>query len=382
MEEPISNINTKCYEAFDNLGKAIQHLPAQFEGQITSRLLTEFFDRYRLWAGNVGIGHTNHKHQLSLDYRLREASWLKSQVIELVSRLRDNLERIAQILREERIPFEDHAIASKISSTLLPDSKYHHDISDDLSWESSSSEDAELDACRDKLMSGFSIEESAGPSNDDSNFQSHITAGFEKEVPYLCNSVKLLIDHLYEIPIRKPAPMNRLIKHDNTSLFNKYVAPFDILYIRDLLKDVTLDAANRMGKMNTQRRQILEYRKRHHQSLQIDAVPTTALESPLENRVRSIERQPPTIASIKLGSELGKVSQTKATTFREPPRFTSSLKPPPSVANSQVSRASTHTAQNILVQIPIQPAESFEGHGYICPYCFILVQAMNEKSWE
>jgi hypothetical protein len=38
------------------------------------------FGEYKLWAGNVGAAHSGHYYQISLDYRLREASFYKTQV--------------------------------------------------------------------------------------------------------------------------------------------------------------------------------------------------------------------------------------------------------------------------------------------------------------
>lgn len=38
------------------------------------------YQRYKVWAGTVGAGHKGETYQLSLDYRLRDASFYKAQV--------------------------------------------------------------------------------------------------------------------------------------------------------------------------------------------------------------------------------------------------------------------------------------------------------------
>ena len=71
----IAQAHAECYRAFEELCKA----PAQDSEWYRRELLDEF-DKYCLWAGNVGAAHSGGTYKLSLDYRLREASTYKHQV--------------------------------------------------------------------------------------------------------------------------------------------------------------------------------------------------------------------------------------------------------------------------------------------------------------
>jgi hypothetical protein len=62
-----------CYFAFQKLCEAAQ-------GSKQYRNILDEFDKYSLWAGNVGAAHSGKTYKLSLDYRLREASLYKEQV--------------------------------------------------------------------------------------------------------------------------------------------------------------------------------------------------------------------------------------------------------------------------------------------------------------
>jgi hypothetical protein len=76
MESTISQAHSTCTVAFLAFIEALQsssdhqHLDEAHDA----------FDRYRLWAGNMGAMHNGQKYRMSLDYRLREASFYKLQV--------------------------------------------------------------------------------------------------------------------------------------------------------------------------------------------------------------------------------------------------------------------------------------------------------------
>lgn len=55
------------------------------------RCLDDIFQRYRLWAGNIGALHEL-KDQKSLEYRLRAAPRLQARFQELLRDVRDDLD--------------------------------------------------------------------------------------------------------------------------------------------------------------------------------------------------------------------------------------------------------------------------------------------------
>jgi hypothetical protein len=71
----IAQRHNDCHFAFQKLCKV-----AQLKGSIQYRNLLDEFDKYSLWAGNIGATHSGKTYKLSLDYRLREASLYKEQV--------------------------------------------------------------------------------------------------------------------------------------------------------------------------------------------------------------------------------------------------------------------------------------------------------------
>lgn len=76
----ISDAHATCYRAFEQLIIALQHPVRDFKDQLPTKELQEEFDKYKIWAGNVGAAHFGKRYEISLDYRLREASFFKDQV--------------------------------------------------------------------------------------------------------------------------------------------------------------------------------------------------------------------------------------------------------------------------------------------------------------
>ena len=76
----VSEAHAECYFSFEELIAAIQNPIRDFHGQVSLGQVQDEFDKYKLWAGNVGAAHSGNRYEISLDYRLREASFYKGQV--------------------------------------------------------------------------------------------------------------------------------------------------------------------------------------------------------------------------------------------------------------------------------------------------------------
>jgi hypothetical protein len=76
----ISEAHAKCYFSFEELVTATQNPASNLKDQVPLGQVQEEFDKYKLWAGNVGAAHSGKRYEISLDYRLREASFYKTQV--------------------------------------------------------------------------------------------------------------------------------------------------------------------------------------------------------------------------------------------------------------------------------------------------------------
>lgn len=76
----ISDSHDKCFRSFAALITAIRHPVRDFGDQIPLWEVMNEFDRYKIWAGNVGAMHKGRQYQISLDYRLSEAAFYRQQV--------------------------------------------------------------------------------------------------------------------------------------------------------------------------------------------------------------------------------------------------------------------------------------------------------------
>jgi hypothetical protein len=76
----IAQAHFACIDAFQNL---LEDASASDQGppKLDSQGMRDAFDRYKLWAGNMGAMHFGQQWEMSLDYRLREASFYKVQVV-------------------------------------------------------------------------------------------------------------------------------------------------------------------------------------------------------------------------------------------------------------------------------------------------------------
>lgn len=74
----VADRHASCFLAFNELCEAAV-------GSKEHTVLLDEFDKYRLWAGNVGAVHSGRAYKLSLDYRLRESTFYKDTVCALTS---------------------------------------------------------------------------------------------------------------------------------------------------------------------------------------------------------------------------------------------------------------------------------------------------------
>lgn len=76
----LSEAHEFCTKSFLNLLSAII-LPARdFGNQMTPSDVQAQFDKYGEWAARVGAARSGHEGEISLDYRLSEAPFYKTQV--------------------------------------------------------------------------------------------------------------------------------------------------------------------------------------------------------------------------------------------------------------------------------------------------------------
>jgi hypothetical protein len=74
----ISDHHRQLTESFNELKDELQ-TPTRFEDQLSGNEILNEFDRYRVWADNVGAAQYGSNYSLSLDYRFREAPFYRDQ---------------------------------------------------------------------------------------------------------------------------------------------------------------------------------------------------------------------------------------------------------------------------------------------------------------
>lgn len=174
-----------------------------------------------------------------------------------------------------------------------------------------------------------------------------------------CNSIDFIITCLFKLPLRHPAPLDRLWQKgfSDTSPYQH----FDILYIRDKFPKLDADVSSSLGKMITRRRQLLHLRDTHS---------------------RNLELSEPQAETSVIGSQ--RTLRTKATMLEmfEPP--TEEYLYAPSLPESKLSAASTYTERELIIDIPPRPkGENGEELDYfVCPYCGVAKRINTIHQWK
>ncbi|KAH0543124.1 hypothetical protein FGG08_002550 [Glutinoglossum americanum] len=385
MECRISEAHAKCFLSFVELISVIENPVRDFRDQAPLKDVLEEFDRYKLWAGNVGAAHSGKYYQISLDYRLREASFYKTQ--------------------GKRKPFEELSfLDDKSQSDPTPPSDGDSDgqaETDDSPWEisSSSGDDDQPDpGDRPKLLDKYGTSSSTQQATVGTQQFSSAMIPVQKpamEMPQLIESVKFTITCLYKMPIRRPASLDRLIQ--KASVDASFYQAFDVLYVKDKFPQLDTMVATRLGKMISRRRQLLFYRLSHNDGLQTSKVePKVALSAPLATKPLSLEKSD---SGLEAASEaaVSKVAQsqaassrytlhTKATTLRlnAPQVDTIATLYAPSIAESELSMPSSYSGENLRVEVPPRPKgkDNKDLDRFECPYCLVAQFVKTDRAWK
>ncbi|KAF8458665.1 hypothetical protein BGX38DRAFT_1264971 [Terfezia claveryi] len=97
--QSISDWYHSCIAAFDKITTGFGNLgPGQDSGgdetkEISLQLVQDQIGRFRVWSRNMGAHYPAHS-RMSLDYKLKEASYLQNTVVELLEELNTSLEAL------------------------------------------------------------------------------------------------------------------------------------------------------------------------------------------------------------------------------------------------------------------------------------------------
>ncbi|KAF7136983.1 hypothetical protein CNMCM5793_006734 [Aspergillus hiratsukae] len=308
-------------------------------------------------------------------------------------------EKAHLILIGERIPFEQLSSASESDNTRpsLPQSQLQG-TDDDSPWEVSSDSSGDFRLNRNPQTEAI---EETDTSPVPVTLTPNLCPRKITELQQLVESIRLGVTCLYKLPLRKPAPVDRL--NDRSTEELSCYQHFDILYVRDKFPDTRLsdDVKVRLGKMITRRRQLLLYRKRHRDNLQTNIAPPSSLatstanvgmEPAAEHEGKAAVLTNPARLSLSevqsQGRSSGNTLRSKATTFQMgdmPPIDVKNLLAP-SVALSDATRSITASEATRDIRIEIPPAPKKLGGGIIahfeCKYCHLTVHIRSDGAWK
>ncbi|KAK8246595.1 hypothetical protein HDK90DRAFT_15446 [Phyllosticta capitalensis] len=324
---PISEEVHKCLESFDGLKRNALSPTAEVVGEISISKVSNAADRFRLWVGNIGA---HRKDRGSLDFRLRDAPLIQSNVLDILSVLSSRMEEASAILQGRRVPFEK-----------LPEP----DPDDDSGQRLESDSDADSDS-------------------DSNNSES---SSEETELGQLMDGIEERTSMLLRISMVIRNPARRDHSAYSNQAFTSHFDPYDKGRIQDKFKKAHSQLVERLASALSARRKFLKYQKEQHYGLSagLEISETDGKgQKPAPSIVASsIPAHMKDAAGWDLSLDNLSESGVSATSFA--PSFQEE-------DSSEVRR---------LRKTPRMPEEGRHGKPFECPICFCIIPG-NEEFWN
>ncbi|KAF8245547.1 hypothetical protein K440DRAFT_662728 [Wilcoxina mikolae CBS 423.85] len=256
-----------CEELFKKLERLLGDPTGNgLSGQIDINALQSEHIRFKKWAQNAGAHRSD---RLSLEYRLREASRLKEEVMNIMGELNDTLSEVVDVVSGNREPYDAES-----------DSEIEHNKPDGAK----------------------------------------LTTELEERYIDITHFITCL--YMFSIAARNPAPRDK---------FEKWAAidvsgyrHHDIMHVRDKFPNASNYLQERLGKANSRRRQLLLYNERHNSKIcQLfpvhknpkTTVQTTDSQLDLDVGIGQNEKVPPDEAKVWESSSTTALTETTVTTI-------------------------------------------------------------------
>ena len=198
-----------CLADFEAVCNKLSSAESSMKTKLPLASLKDIFGGFRLWSSNVGA------HRLgrgSLGYKLREASHIRDQVIQLVQSMKAVLNEVSDIVTGQRPSWEDM---------------------------SDSESDTEEDIANN-------------PQKPDTTELAQLAAELKETNACLMR---------LSVAIRNPAPHDQF--KESAHIDTAYFEPFDIAHVRGKFAKAPEYLTARLGKAISRRRQYLRYRDEH-----------------------------------------------------------------------------------------------------------------------
>ncbi|KAM7204678.1 hypothetical protein V8F20_003462 [Naviculisporaceae sp. PSN 640] len=276
--------------------------------------------RFKLWVGSMGAHRSSGGR--SLEYRLRDASAVKGQIISLLQDLNNSV-------------IEGVSLREKVSDSEEDDS-----FSDPMDVE---------------LEDYFRNEQTPGSS----------------AISQVLEDIGHVVDCLLRlsITIRNPAPHDHFRSRAGTDISSLY-AEWDIKHVREKFPGLAAELCERLGRATAQRRQYLKYREDHTNRLAEGLV----IETTPSEFGDSLPGKATTIAS-SIPNHLKEGEADTLSTSSKYAQFSDS----DSVA-SMTSYAPSSIYHGQL-RVPPVPKESGVGP-FKCPFCCLIISVNSKREWK
>ncbi|KAJ5159823.1 uncharacterized protein N7482_006827 [Penicillium canariense] len=332
--EPVASISSLVSRCFRDFQILIDALSTHDDHSRSRSRIQEELGRLRVWAGNFGA-YRKQSDRLSLDHRLREAP-------ELHHGVRNHLNDLSETIEEANAALSTSGKTSGDENALDLDGSDPDTSDSDGFWEQIRAEN---------------------PNQ----------SPFEEYTKDVCHTVTSL--YKLSVSLQNPARRDRTVQASRIDLH--HFEFYDIQHTSDLFNLAPdTELAQRLGKANTKRRQLLAYYKDHSERISkyVDVALNKAVSAPADpgksETQSAYQQRPPTISTkwtqdttastihqdIEIASDSGR-TRFSATTSTAGDQERDSIPPPPGGSSST------------------------KRDHFICPYCRQTIQLEKYEDW-
>ncbi|KAJ5734721.1 hypothetical protein N7533_013124 [Penicillium manginii] len=310
--------------------------------EIETRLkLQDDLGRLRVWIGNFGA-HRKQTDRLSLDHRLREAPELHQEVRNHINDISEAIYGATSVIQESEKPFEDDETPPTSETNELD------------------SDDSDSDGFWDQIKS---------ENEKHSKLEEYL-----HDVQYIITSL-----YKFSVTLQNPAHRDRTAQASRIDL--DHFEFYDVQHVSEKFKlprDSIL--AQRLGKANTKRRQLLAYHKDHAQK--ISKYVDVAMEKTHKTTKDHIKHND--LDMSRRGPQSISTKWTQDTTVS-----TINHQDIEVASNSGQTEfsATTSTAGNqaheLMPPPPVDVVNKDQNSLFVCPYCRQMIQLENaDEGWK
>ncbi|TVY73511.1 E3 ubiquitin-protein ligase RSP5 [Lachnellula suecica] len=346
---PIATRAKRCLELFGGL-VALQP-DEQLDLDLSAAEAVDSLGRFKIWAGNIGALQP-FELKSSLDYRLRDASKISAQVVDLLNELAESIEDASSIVSHSR----ENRKGSLVGA-------HGHALND--------------------RVTNVEDEHISLPSDDEEI----------SEIREIFESITDAINNLFRLAmiIRNNTSRDRFAKAAAAAQSIPFDERFDISHVEHKFPTLKSERKEwlitRLGKAITQRRQYLRYCREHHSKIARDPHPTPKPPIIQISEISEIRHKVVAESTADDKSAFSKPTSTLAPTQASTMLLTSGQIPeeePQDDAQSQTSYATSNeedSSSHKMHVIKLEDVSKGLGH-FECPYCWQIQASKNQKYWK